>query len=328
MGNEIRPSGFAEFIGQDKPKKVLEILCRSAKKKGTCVPHILLSGPPGIGKSKLARTVANEMGSNSRLLEVIAGNIQTVEEMVKYLTTQLRERDVLLIDEIHSLRSRGIEEILYPALQDGQIPVIRSGYDDMMKGLGLGKKQPTITQVKLPPFTCIGATTLSGLISDPLRSRFSQCLTLEPYSDDELTRIISNTGLAIGFQLNAELAMEVARRSRATARIAIGNIKWLAEYCGGMDMAPSKAVIQEAFALKEISPEGLNKNDMAYLACLVEAGEPLGLSTLSASIDESQETLAQTIEPFLLRKGYIRKGPRGRVATAKAIEMINKGQAA
>jgi Holliday junction DNA helicase RuvB len=173
------------------------------------------------------------------------------------------------------------------------------------------------------------ATTLSGLVSDPLRSRFVQTLTLEPYTDDELARIVTNAAAKMQFRISDGIAFEVARRSRATARTAIANVRWLSEYCAGTGSKPDARTLAEAFELKEITPEGLTKVDMAYLSALVEAGEPLGLATLAASTGESQETLAQVIEPFLLRKGYVRKGPRGRVASAKAVEMLNgKTQAA
>lgn len=323
MSDAYRPENFEGFVGQEKPKKVLEILVRAAKKRGACVPHVLLSGPPGLGKTTLARIVASEMGS--RLIEVVASNLQATEQMTKHLT-RLKERDILFIDEIHGL-PRGVEEVLYAALEDGRIPVAQSGYDDLMKSLGIGRQNQTTVMFQLPPFTCIGATTLSGLVSDPLRSRFVQCLTLEPYSDDELARIVLGAAGKMGFSIAKGIALQVARRSRSTARTAIANLRWLAEFCEGTGSKPDSASIDEAFALKEISPEGLTKVDMAYLSALVEAGGPLGLSTLAASTGESEETLAQAIEPFLIRKGYVRKGPRGRVATARAAEMAN-GRAA
>ena len=317
-----RPTGFDEFVGQEKPKMVLQILCRAAKRKGTCVPHVLLSGPPGLGKTTLARIVAQEMGS--RLIEVVAGNIQGPEQLLKHLT-RLKACDVLFIDEAHSLRNA--EETLYSALEDGRIPLMQTGYDDMMKGLGLGQREPKTTMVELPPFTCVAATTLSGLVSDPLRSRFVQCLTLEPYSDAELQTIVMDAARKMRFSIAKNVALEVAKRSRATARTAIGNLRWLSEYCEGTGSSPDAKAIHDAFELKEISPDGLTKVDMAYLSALAEAGEPLGLSTLSASVGESEETLAQVIEPFLIRKGYVRKGPRGRLATAKAMGITN-GRAA
>src|ERR1035437_2059001 len=147
--SEFRPTGFGEFVGQEKPKKVLEILVRAAKKKGTCVPHILLSGPPGLGKTTLARIVAHEMGS--RLIEVVASNLQATEQMTKHLT-RLKERDILFIVEIHGL-PRGVEEVLYAALEDGRIPILQAGYDDLMKSLGMGKQNQTTAMVQLPAFT-------------------------------------------------------------------------------------------------------------------------------------------------------------------------------
>ena len=323
MGDQLQPDSFEGFIGQDKPKKVLQILCAAAKRKGTNLPSLLLLGPPGTGKSLLARILGAEL--NCPVVEVICGNIATPEQMAKQLL-QLKAGSILMLDEGHAL-NRQTEEILYGALQDGRISVVQSGYDTMMKGLGLGTKQQKATMVELPPFTCVMATTLAGLISDPLRSRFSQVLQLEPYSDGDLTKIILNAAAKMNFAIPAAIAMEVARRSRATARTALSNLKWLAEYCDGVGIPPNETAVKDAFDLKEISPDGLTKADMAYLTALVEAGEPLGLSTLAAATGESEETLSQAIEPFLLRNGYVRKGPRGRVATAKTIEMVN-GKAA
>lgn len=321
MSDACRPETFERFVGQDKPKRVLEILCRSAKKKGTCVPHILLAGPPGLGKTTLARIVANEIGS--RLVEVVASNLQATEQMTKHLT-KLKAKDVLFIDEIHGL-PRGVEEILYAALEDGRIPVMQSGYDDLMKSLGIGggKSQPTTAMVELPPFTCIGATTLSGLVSDPLRSRFVQVLQLEPYSDVELQTIVLNAAATMRFDVSPVVALEIAMRSRATARTAIGNLRWFAEYCEGTGSAPGLPAIGEAFALKDVDAGGLTKLDRAYLAVLVEAGTPLGVSTLAASLGEGEDNLLQTVEPFLLRRNLIRKSARGRVATQKAVEVVN-----
>jgi Holliday junction DNA helicase RuvB len=321
MGDNIRPLSFSEFVGQDRAKKVLEILCRSAKKRGGCLPHCLLSGPPGLGKTSLARIVASEMGS--RLVEVVASNLQSPDEMARHLT-RLKERDVLFVDEIHGL-PRGVEEVMYAALEDGRIPVMQSGYDDLMKSLGIGGagSQPTTAMVELPPFTCIGATTLSGLVSDPLRSRFVQVLQLEPYSDDELKTIVLNAAATMRFAVSPVVALEIAMRSRATARTAIGNLRWFAEYCEGTESAPGLPAIGEAFALKEVDAGGLTKLDRSYLAVLVEAGAPLGVSTLAASVGENEHSLLQAVEPFLIRKGFVRKTARGRVATPKAVELVN-----
>jgi len=324
MSDACRPETFDGFIGQDKPKKVLQILCSAAKRKGTCVPHVLLSGPPGLGKTTLARIVANEMGS--RLVEVVASNLQATEQMTKHLT-KLKPKDVLFIDEIHGL-PRGVEEVLYAALEDGRIPIVQAGYDDLMKSLGIGGKgQPTTAMVDLPPFTCVGATTLSGLVSDPLRSRFVQVLQLEPYSDAELQTIVMNAAVAMKFDVSPVVALEIAMRSRATARTAIGNLRWFAEYCEGTGSKPDLPAIGEAFELKEVDANGLTKLDRAYLAVLVESGVPLGVSTLAASVGEGEDNLLQAVEPFLIRKGFVRKTARGRVATRKAIDLVN-GRAA
>lgn len=325
MSDAVRPETFEGFVGQEKPKRVLEILCRSAKRKDTCPPHVLLSGPPGLGKTTLARIVAQEMGS--RLIEVVASNLQATEQMTKHLT-KLKPKDVLFIDEIHGL-PRGVEEVLYAALEDGRIPIVQAGYDDLMKSLGIGggKSQPTTAMVELPPFTCIGATTLSGLVSDPLRSRFVQVLQLEPYSDAELQTIVMNAAVGMRFYISPVVALEIAMRSRATARTAIGNLRWFAEYCEGTGSKPGLPAIGEAFELKEVDSNGLTKLDRAYLAILVEAGVPLGVSTLAASIGEGEDNLLQAVEPFLIRKGYVRKTARGRVATQKAVDLVN-GRAA
>lgn len=322
MSDACRPDSFDGFVGQERPKKVLEILCRSAKKKDTCVPHILLSGPPGLGKTTLARIVATEMGS--RLVEVVASNLQSTEQMAKHLT-KLKPKDVLFIDEIHGL-PRGVEEVLYAALEDGRIPIIQAGYDELMKTLGMGggKSQPTTVMVNLPPFTCIGATTLSGLVSDPLRSRFVQVLQLEPYSDAELQTIVLNAAKSMKFDISPVVALEIAMRSRATARTAIGNLRWFSEFCEGTGVEPDLPAIGDAFELKEVDANGLTKLDRSYLSILVESATPLGVSTLASSVGEGEDNLLQTVEPFLIRKGYVRKTGRGRVATQKAVDLLTK----
>lgn len=317
--SDFMPTGFSELVGQEKPKRVLEILCRSAKRNGRPVCHTLLSGPPGLGKSTLSRIIGHAMGS--RFIKVVASNLQTPEQMTKHLT-RLKEKDVLFIDEIHGL-SRGVEEVLYGALEDGRIPVTQSGYDDLMKSLGMGKQNQTTAMFQLPPFTCIGATTLSGLVSDPLRSRFVQCLTLEPYSNEELQVIVMNAAGRMGFSIAKGIALEVAKRSRSTARTAIMNLRWLAEFCEGTGSKPGLSSINEAFSLKEIDPNGLTKVDRAYLSALTEAGSPLGVATIAASVMESEDTILLAVEPFLLRGGWVRKTARGRVATQKAFDMVD-----
>jgi len=324
MSDAFRPDSFADFVGQEKPKRVLEILCRSAKKKGTCVPHVLLSGPPGLGKTTLARIVANEMGS--RLLEIVASHLQSPDELAMHLRG-IRQGDVLFIDEVHGL-PRAVEECLYSAMEDFKIAVPQAGFDSLMKQLGMGGSKPTVQMVELPRFTVVGATTLSGLVSDPLRSRFVQCLQLEPYSAEDLAVIVSNAAGKMDFPVAPEIAMRIARRSRETARTAIGHVRWIAEYCEATGKPPNIDALDEAFDLKDVDEQGLTGQDRAYLRCLIGAGVPMGLSTLAAATGESRETLEQVTESFLIRKGFVQKTPRGRVALPKAVDWVGRRDAA
>jgi Holliday junction DNA helicase RuvB len=324
MGDAFRPETFADFIGQAKPKKILEILVRAARKKGTSVPHVLLSAPPGLGKTTLARILSREMGS--RLIEIVASHLQSPGELAMHLKG-IREGDILFIDEIHGL-PRSVEECLYSAMEEFRIAVPQQGFDSLMKQLGMAAKKPTVQMIDLPRFTVVGATTLSGLVSDPLRSRFIQHLQLEPYADADLATIVSNAASKMDFPIDPEMALRIARRSRETTRVAIGHVRWIAEYCEATDKAPNIEAIDEAFDLKDVDAQGLTKQDRSYLSALVEAGCPLGVGTLAASLNESKQTLEQAVEPFLMRRGLMQKTPRGRVALPKAAEWIGRRDAA
>ena len=313
----IRPSSLQDFIGQERVRKVLQILCRSAKAKGTAVSHVLLSGPPGLGKTTLARIVANEMGS--RLVETIGGNLQAPEQLIGLLRS-LKPLDILFIDEIHAM-PRSVEEILYPAMEDGMVPVVKTDASDFMKALGVQAK-PASEMVALPPFTLIGASTMSGLVSAPLRSRMAHELFLEPYSLDDLTRIVLRASRAMGVELDIGVALEVAKRSRSTARIAVGHLRWLIEYSSGLGVAPDLNAVQDAFAMRDVDACGLTGQDRRYLEMLIQAGQPLGLASVSAALNETIETIEQAMEPHLIREGLLRRAPRGRVATERAREMF------
>ena len=313
----IRPSNLNDFIGQERVRSVLKILCRSAKAKNTAVSHILLSGGPGLGKTTLARIVANEMGS--RLVETIGGNLQAPEQLVGLLRS-LKPLDVLFIDEIHAM-PRSVEEILYPAMEDGMVPVVKTDASDFMKALGVQAK-PATEMVGLPPFTLLGASSMSGLVSAPLRSRFAHELTLEPYSLDDLTRIVLRASRAMGIELNLDVAMEVAKRSRSTARIAVGHLRWLIEYSSGLGVEPDLNAVREAFEMRDVDACGLTGQDRQYLLMLIQADQPVGLTSVAAALNETVETIEQAMEPHLIREGLLRRAPRGRVATEKAREMF------
>ena len=313
----FRPSSLQDFVGQERVRKVLQILCRSAKAKQVAVSHILLSGGPGLGKTTLARIVANEMGS--RLVETIGGNLQTPEQLVGLLRS-LKPQDILFIDEIHAM-PRSVEEILYPAMEDGMVPVVKTEASDFMKALGVQAK-PATEMVALPPFTLIGASTMSGLVSAPLRSRMAHELILEPYSLDDLTRIVLRASRAMGVELELGVALEVAKRSRSTARIAVVHLRWLLEYSLGMGVEPDLNAVREAFDMRDVDACGLTGQDRRYLSMLIDADQPVGLSSVSAALNETIETIEQAMEPHLIREGLIRRAPRGRVATERAREMF------
>ena len=311
----IRPSSLLEFVGQEQAVAILKVHLASARKRNAPMPHLLMAGPPGLGKTSLARIVASETGG--RLLEAVGGTIKTPADVAKLLGN-IRSGDTLFIDEIHAVQRNG-EELFYGAMEDGSLTVEDKSCDRMFRDLGLGAGKATVKSVRrLPPFTLVGATTLLGLVTAPLRSRFHTILTLLPYSLKEMTAIVLRTAGQLGLAMSRDVAEEVARRSKGTARIAVSNVHWLRDYSLAHGCRMTAKSAGDAFLMKGIDGNGLTPTDRAYLQRLVASTEAVGVETLAATMGESVETLEQAIEPFLLAQGFVEKTARGRVATAKA----------
>jgi Holliday junction DNA helicase RuvB len=302
LERSLRPRTLDDFVGQTRVKEQLEIALEAARARGEALDHVLLAGPPGLGKTSLAQVVRNEMGVGIRQ---IAGPGLERKDIAAILTS-LEPRDVLFIDEIHRM-SRAAEEILYPALEDFRLDIV----------VGQGPAARTLT-LDLPPFTLVGATTRTGLLTTPLRDRFGLTFRLDLYTPEELAAIVRRSARILGVEIADDAAELVAGRARGTPRIAnriLRRVRDVAEV--RHEGAVTTGIAEEALALLEVDAAGLERFDRELLRCIVEkfGGGPVGLSTLAVAVGEEAETIEDVYEPFLLQLGFLQRTPRGRIVT-------------
>ena len=306
----LRPLTFEDYIGQEKAKETLKIYIQAAKKRGDSLDHVLFYGPPGLGKTTLAGIIANEMHTN---LKVTSGPAIEKPGEIAAILNGLQEGDILFVDEIHRL-NRQVEEVLYPAMEDFAIDIM----------IGKGSSARSI-RLELPHFTLIGATTRAGLLTAPLRDRFGVLYHMEYYTIPELKQIVLNSAGRLRVQIDPDGALEVARRSRGTPRLAnrlLKRVRDFAEvrYGGVIDAVSAK----EALDILEVDSMGLDTLDRKILLAIVEQfdGGPVGLDTLSAYIGEDSGTIEDVYEPYLIQNGFLVRTPRGRTATAKVYDHL------
>ena len=302
----LRPKALGEYVGQENIRANLTICIEAARKREEPIEHLILHGPPGLGKTTLANIIANEMGSNIRVTSGPA--IERAGDLASILTN-LEDNDILFIDEIHRL-NRNIEEVLYPAMEDYAIDLV----------LGKGPSAKTM-RIDLPKFTLVGATTKIGALSSPLRDRFGVVLRLDFYSKDELKEIIKRAAKILNVEIDNSGLEEIAKRARKTPRIANRILKRVRDYAEVKHQGNITGVIaKEALEKLEIDELGLDKSDREYLLCIIQKfkGGPVGIGTIAASIAEDRDTIEDVIEPYLLQIGFIDRTQRGRIATEAA----------
>ena len=306
----LRPKVLSEYIGQEKVKENMKVYIEAAKKRGECLDHVLLYGPPGLGKTTLSCIIANEMGVNIR---VTSGPAIEKPGDLAALLTNLQPNDVLFIDEIHRL-SRQVEEVLYPAMEDYVLDII----------MGNGPSARSI-RIDLPKFTLIGATTRSGQLSAPLRDRFGVIQRLELYTPEELCSIVQRSAIILAIPCTKDGAMEIAKRSRGTPRIANRLLKRVRDYAEVLgDGKITREIADIALAREDIDRLGLDRLDRRFLEMIIRGynGGPVGLETLASALGEESVTLEEVCEPFLMQLGFIARTPRGRTATALAYKHL------
>lgn len=308
--NNLRPQYLKDYIGQEKAKKTLEIYIKAAKERGDALDHVLFYGPPGLGKTTLAGIIANEMGVNIKITSGPA--IEKPGEMAAILNN-LQENDILFVDEIHRL-NRQVEEVLYPAMEDYAI--------DIMIGKGASARS---IRLDLPKFTLVGATTRAGMLTAPLRDRFGVIHHLELYTEEELTTIILRSAKVLEVEIEESGAVELAKRSRGTPRLANRLLKRVRDFAQvKYDGVITEEVANYALNLLDVDTYGLDHIDRMILLTMIEKfqGGPVGLETLAAFIAEDAGTLEDVYEPYLLKNGFIQRTPRGRVVTELAYKHL------
>jgi Holliday junction DNA helicase RuvB len=301
----LRPSRLSEFVAQEQVTTQLEIFITAARKRGEPLDHVLLAGPPGLGKTSLANIIAAEL--EVPLVQTAGPALERKADIASFLTT-LEPGSVFFIDEIHRL-NRAIEETLYPAMEDRRLPVV----------LGQGAGARTVT-LDLPPFTLVGATTRAGLLSTPLRDRFGVSHRLEHYEPADLGRIVERSARILGVEIEPAGTVAIASRSRGTPRVAnrlLRRVRDFAEVRGSGVVTAE--IADQALAMLEVDEAGLDRHDRAILGAIAEkfSGGPVGLSTLAAAVDEEQDTIEDVYEPYLLQQGLLKRTPRGRVITER-----------
>lgn len=309
--NNLRPEKLQDFIGQDNLKDKLDIYIRAAKERGEPLDHVLLHGPPGLGKTTLANIISREMGVNIRITSGPA--IERPGDLAAILTN-LAPKDILFIDEIHRL-NRSVEEILYPAMEDFAL--------DIIIGKGPGARS---LRLDLAPFTLIGATTRAGLISSPLRDRFGIVERVEFYTPESLSRIIERSADLLGVKMDLDGTKKIALASRGTPRIANRLLKRVRDYAQiKADSVITSQVVDDALQILEIDALGLDKTDYLLLNTIIEKfnGGPVGVETIAASLNEEAGTIEELYEPYLMKIGFLKRTPRGRVVTKKLYTHLN-----